>query len=145
MVNTNTGYMFILLEKDEYMPGEIIKGSVFFEFFHLSFQTHLKLKFEGVEIVPAKLVKQIQEDQNNLSNADNMDNESMQKHNDSHNNSGILSDFTIKSNSKLPEIKIARRPSNKPTEKLPPIKDIKKEKSKQAKNAKSTANVSTFN
>ena len=60
MVNTNIGYMFILLEKDEYMPGEIIRGSVFFEFFQLSFQTNLKLKFEGIEIIPSNLVKQIQ-------------------------------------------------------------------------------------
>lgn len=29
-INSSTGYMFILLDKDVYAPGEMVKGSIFF-------------------------------------------------------------------------------------------------------------------
>lgn len=60
-VNANFGYMFILLEKNEYVPGQIIKGSVFFELFHISFQTKLMLKFDGIEIIPKRMVKKVKD------------------------------------------------------------------------------------
>ncbi len=33
MVHTNKGFMFIALDKDFYEPGEMVKGSVFFDLF----------------------------------------------------------------------------------------------------------------
>ena len=65
-----------------------------------------------------------------------LDEESIHKQNESPNNSAILSNFKIKGNAKLPEIKIARRPSTKPTDKLPPIKEIKNEKPSKPKTVK---------
>ena len=37
MVNKDVGYMFILLDKDHYAPGEVVKGSVFFELFRIGY------------------------------------------------------------------------------------------------------------
>ena len=37
MVNKNIGYMFIVLEKDIYLPGEVVRGSVYFELFRIGY------------------------------------------------------------------------------------------------------------
>ena len=37
MVNKDVGYMFILLDRDHYAPGDIVKGSVFFELFRIGY------------------------------------------------------------------------------------------------------------
>ena len=55
MVNTDVGYMFITLEKDHYLPGDIVRGSIFFELFRISYQTKLMIQFEGIEIIPKRL------------------------------------------------------------------------------------------
>ncbi len=47
MINTNTGYMFIALDKEYYEPGQMVRGSIFFELFHFAMQTKLMIKFEG--------------------------------------------------------------------------------------------------
>ena len=57
MVNTDVGYMFITLEKDYYLPGEIVRGSVFFELFRICYQTKLLLAFEGIEQIPKRYEK----------------------------------------------------------------------------------------
>lgn len=49
------GYMFIIIDKEVYFPGDEVKGSVFFELFNISFQNRLIIEFKGVEIVPRKL------------------------------------------------------------------------------------------
>ncbi len=37
----------------------MVRGSVFFELFHDSFQTKLMIKFEGSEIIPKRLAKKL--------------------------------------------------------------------------------------
>ncbi len=37
MVNKDNGYMFILLDKNHYAPGEVVHGSVFFELFRIGY------------------------------------------------------------------------------------------------------------
>jgi hypothetical protein len=37
----------------------MVKGSVFFELFHVCFQTKIIIKFEGAEIIPKRLHKKI--------------------------------------------------------------------------------------
>ena len=60
------GYMFIIVDKEVYYPGDEIKGSVFFELFNISFQNRLWIEFKGVEIVPPKLHHQVLEEENEL-------------------------------------------------------------------------------
>jgi hypothetical protein len=59
MVNKDVGYMFILLEKNHYAPGSVVKGSVFFELFRIGYQTNLVIELEGSELLPRRLQTQI--------------------------------------------------------------------------------------
>jgi hypothetical protein len=36
MIQANEGYMFIVLDKDYYHPGEMVHGSIFFELYNIS-------------------------------------------------------------------------------------------------------------
>lgn len=74
MINPNTGYMFILLEKELYQPGAMVKGSIFFELFHHSLQNKLMVKFEGLEYVPKKYQRQIYEQEGSSDQNDASDN-----------------------------------------------------------------------
>ena len=47
MVNKDVGYMFIVLDKETYSPGETVHGSLFFELFRIGYQTKLIIQFEG--------------------------------------------------------------------------------------------------
>lgn len=51
-VNENIGYIFMILDKDCYKPGEIIEGRLYLEFFMPSFQTKLSIMLEGRETIP---------------------------------------------------------------------------------------------
>lgn len=55
MVNKDVGYMFILLDKEHYAPGETVKGSVFFELFRIGYQTKVIIQMEGSEVLPKRL------------------------------------------------------------------------------------------
>ena len=59
MIQANEGYMFIVLDKDYYLPGEMVNGSVFFELYNISLQTNLMIKFEGYELVSERLERKI--------------------------------------------------------------------------------------
>lgn len=54
-VYKDEGFIFILLDKEYYLPGEILKGSIFFQLFNIGMQTELMLKLEGCEIVSKKV------------------------------------------------------------------------------------------
>ena len=71
MVNKDVGYMFILLDRDHYAPGDIVKGSVFFEMFRIGYQTKLIVQFEGSELLPKRLQSQIYQSMNNNEEGDN--------------------------------------------------------------------------
>ncbi len=59
MVNKDVGYMFILLDRDAYAPGETVYGSVYFELFRIGYQTKMIIQFEGSESLPKRLQSQI--------------------------------------------------------------------------------------
>jgi hypothetical protein len=65
-LNENVGYMFVILNKDEFKPGEEIEGRIFLDFFIPCFQTKLMLKLESLEIFPEakfdKIVSGVKED-----------------------------------------------------------------------------------
>ena len=46
------GYMFIITDKDEYSPGELIKGKVILELFYPCPQKELNMVFKGIQRVP---------------------------------------------------------------------------------------------
>ena len=79
--------MFITLDKDYYMPGDSVNGSVFFELFNISLQTNLMIKFEGYEMISDRLQRKIFEVENHLqsgmdfSNCDNEQSKLLNKHN----------------------------------------------------------------
>jgi hypothetical protein len=54
-VNKDVGYMFIMVDKEQYSPGQTVFGSVFFELFRIGYQTNLILRVEGQEILPQRL------------------------------------------------------------------------------------------
>lgn len=64
MIQANEGYMFIVLDKDYYLPGEMVNGSVFFELYNISLQTNLMIKFEGYELVSERLERKIRQSEN---------------------------------------------------------------------------------
>lgn len=66
MIQANEGYMFIVLDKDYYLPGEMVNGSVFFELYNISLQTNLMIKFEGYELVSERLERKIRQNENNV-------------------------------------------------------------------------------
>ena len=43
----NVGYMFIVLDREWYLPGQTVEGRVFFDLFIPSLQNKLMLKLEG--------------------------------------------------------------------------------------------------
>jgi len=51
--------MMIELDRDFYMPGDTVHGSVFFELFNISLQTKLMIRIEGFEIISKRLSKKI--------------------------------------------------------------------------------------
>ncbi|CDW85123.1 UNKNOWN [Stylonychia lemnae] len=59
MVQANQGYMMIELDRDFYMPGDTVHGSVFFELFNISLQTKLMIRIEGFEIVSKRVYNKI--------------------------------------------------------------------------------------
>jgi hypothetical protein len=64
MVNKDVGYMFILLDRDNYAPGDTVKGSLFFELFRIGYQTKVIIQFEGSELLPKRLQSQIYSNMN---------------------------------------------------------------------------------
>ena len=52
VVNENVGYMFLVLDRELYSPGQTITGHIFFEVFMPCFQNRLVLTFEGEESFP---------------------------------------------------------------------------------------------
>lgn len=57
-VNENVGYMFVVLDKDLYHPGDTLEGRLFFEVFLPCFQNRLMFKLECVETFPKALSEQ---------------------------------------------------------------------------------------
>ena len=55
----NVGYMFIVLDKEWYLPGQTVEGRVFFDLFIPCFQNKLMLKLEGNETFPRKHVEKV--------------------------------------------------------------------------------------
>ncbi len=51
-MNDNVGYMFVVVDRDWYWPGQVVEGKIFFETFLPCFQNKLMIKFEGVESFP---------------------------------------------------------------------------------------------
>jgi hypothetical protein len=47
-IDENWGYMFIITDKEEYSPGEMIKGKVILELFYPCPQKELHLGFKGI-------------------------------------------------------------------------------------------------
>jgi hypothetical protein len=48
----NSGYMFIITDKDEYSPGDMIRGKIFIDFFVPCKQKDLNIKFKGTQNIP---------------------------------------------------------------------------------------------
>jgi hypothetical protein len=61
-MNDNVGYMFMIVDKEWYWPGQVVEGRIFFETFLPCFQNKLMLKFEGVESFPQHLTSQVFKD-----------------------------------------------------------------------------------
>src|SRR5688572_5537551 len=53
-LNDNVGYMFCVLNKEQYRPGELIEGRIFLDCFIPSFQNKLMIKLEAAELFPQK-------------------------------------------------------------------------------------------
>jgi hypothetical protein len=51
-IDDNAGYMFIITDKEEYSPGELIRGKVILELFYACPQKELHLGFKGIQRVP---------------------------------------------------------------------------------------------
>jgi hypothetical protein len=44
--------MFIITDKDEYSPGDMIRGKIFIDFFVPCKQKDLNIKFKGTQNIP---------------------------------------------------------------------------------------------
>jgi len=56
-VEENLGYMFIVLDKHLYRPGDKVSGKIYFELYIPSESTQVNVKFEGRETVPESCFK----------------------------------------------------------------------------------------
>ena len=51
--------MFITLDRDWYLPGEMVEGKIYFELFMPSLQNKLMMKIEGKESFPERLYESV--------------------------------------------------------------------------------------
>jgi hypothetical protein len=61
-MSENVGYMMMVLDKEQYLPGQTVEGRLYFDLFIPCFQNKLMLKLEGNEIFPSKHIEHVFED-----------------------------------------------------------------------------------
>lgn len=74
-INEGTGYMFATTDKHFYFPGDLLKGSVYFELFHSSVSVRLMIEICGITILPNQYHDNVFEIENDSINRNLDDNE----------------------------------------------------------------------